>query len=44
MEMAIGSDSVSHITDVISVYLEEKGIDLVRCGALAGKEADYWAS
>lgn len=41
MKMAIGSDSVHHLTDAISAYLEGKGVTLVRCGALAGKTADY---
>lgn len=41
MKMSIGGDSVSHLSDVITAYLEEKGIELVRCGALADKEADY---
>jgi ribose 5-phosphate isomerase B len=39
--MAVGSDSVTNLTRVITEYLESKGIDLVSCGALAGKEADY---
>ena len=41
MKMAIGGDSVSHITDAIKEYLEEKKIKLIHCGALAGKESDY---
>jgi len=41
MKMAIGSDSVVHITDAITRHLEGKGIDLVRCAALAGEKADY---
>ncbi len=41
MKMAIGSDSVRAITDAISEYLEAKGVELVRCGALAGEKADY---
>lgn len=41
MKMAVGSDSVQYITEAVSNYLEEKGIQLVPCGALAGKEADY---
>jgi len=41
MKMAIGSDGVRAITEAISEYLEEKGVELVRCGALAGEKADY---
>ncbi len=41
MKMAIGSDSVRAITEAISEYLEAKGVELVRCGALAGDKADY---
>ena len=42
MKMAIGSDSVSHVTEEITGYLEDKpGIELLRCGALAGRDADY---
>ena len=41
MKMAVGSDSVSNLTHEITAYLEEKGIELTRCGALAGEEADY---
>ena len=40
MKMAIGSDSVRAITDAISEYLEAKGVELVRCGALAGEKAE----
>ena len=39
--MAVGSDSVSNLTDEITAYLERKGIELRRCGSLAGDEADY---
>jgi len=41
MKMAIGSDSTCNLTDTISAHLESKGIELVRCGALAGEQADY---
>lgn len=41
MRMAIGSDSVRHITAAIAQHLEQKGIELVHCGALAGESADY---
>ena len=41
MKMAIGSDSVNHLTDEIVRHLESKGVELVRCGALADKTADY---
>ncbi len=41
MKMAIGSDSVGNLTDTIVAHLQAKGIELVRCGALAGDQADY---
>ena len=41
MRLAIGSDSTCHLTDEITRYLEDKGISLQRCAALAGEEADY---
>lgn len=41
MRMALGSDSVTNLTQAITEHLRSKGIDLVACGALAGKEADY---
>lgn len=41
MKMAVGSDSACHLTQAITAYLESKGIELVRCGALADKPADY---
>lgn len=41
MKMAIGSDSVSHITDEIAAHLESKGVELLYCGAMAGRQADY---
>ena len=41
MTMAVGADGVCHLTDVITSHLEEKGTEIDRCGALAGKEADY---
>ncbi len=41
MKMAVGSDSVSSLTHEITAYLEKKGIELIRCGSLAGEEADY---
>ncbi len=41
MKMAIGSDSVNHLTGEIVKHLESKGIELARCGALADKTADY---
>ena len=41
MKMAVGSDSVGNLTETIVAYLEAKGVELVRCGALAGKELDY---
>ena len=41
MKMAIGSDSTGSLTDEITSYLESKGIELMRCGALKGTPADY---
>jgi len=41
MKMAVGSDSAGNLTETIVAYLAEKGVELVRCGALAGKEVDY---
>jgi len=41
MKMAIGSDSTNNLTEHVTAYLEEKGIELVRFGSLAGEEADY---
>jgi len=41
MRMAAGSDSVQHITGAVCGYLEAKGVQLLRCGALDGREADY---
>jgi len=41
MKMAVGSDTLSHATEALSDYLEEKGIELVRCGRCCGEEADY---
>ncbi len=39
--MAVGSDSVCNLTHAITGHLEDKGIELLRCGRLAGEEADY---
>jgi ribose 5-phosphate isomerase B len=41
MTIAVGSDSVQHIAEVVTGHLREKGIDVVTCGALAGLKADY---
>jgi ribose 5-phosphate isomerase B len=41
MKMAIGSDSTNNLTREITAYLESKGVELVRCGALAEKQVDY---
>ena len=40
MKMAIGSDSTNSLTEHVTAYLEERGIELVRFGSLAGEEAD----
>jgi len=41
MKIAVGSDSVQHIGDVVVRYLRDKGITVETCGALAGLTADY---
>ena len=42
MKMAIGSDSVSHMTEEIVGYLKGMpDMELLQCGALAGRDADY---
>lgn len=41
MRIAVGSDSVQHIGDVVVRHLQEKGITVEPCGALAGRRADY---
>ena len=41
MKMAVGSDSVTSMTEAVCQYLESKGVQLTRCGQCAGREADY---
>lgn len=41
MKMAIGSDSASYFATAICAYLEEKGVELLRCGQCCGEQADY---
>lgn len=41
MKMAVGSDSASHFSTAICAYLEEKGVELIRCGQCCGEQADY---
>ena len=41
MKMAVGSDSASHFATAICAYLEEKGVELTRCGQCCGESADY---
>ena len=41
MKFAIGGDSTPYITQSITRHLEDKGIDLIKCGALKGEDADY---
>ncbi|MGA2031015.1 MAG: RpiB/LacA/LacB family sugar-phosphate isomerase [Thermoguttaceae bacterium] len=41
MNMAAGSDGITHLTEVIVAHLREKGVAVTPCGALAGKPADY---
>ena len=41
MKMAVGSDSESHFATAICAYLEQKGVELLRCGQCCGEDADY---
>ena len=41
MKMAVGSDGICNLTNIITKYLESKEIELVRYGALAGEKSDY---
>jgi len=41
MKMAVGSDSASHFATAICAHLEEKGVELLRCGQCCGEQADY---
>lgn len=41
MKMAVGGDSVSHLSDVIISHLKDKGIEVELCGTLSGRSADY---
>ena len=41
MKMAVGSDSLSHMTESVCAYLEENGVELIRCGSCAGRDCDY---
>ncbi len=41
MKIAVGSDSVQHIAEVVTRHLADKGIEVVACGALRGEAADY---
>jgi len=41
MRIAVGSDSVQHIGEVVVNHLKSKGIEVVLCGALKGETADY---
>jgi ribose 5-phosphate isomerase B len=41
MTVAVGSDSVQHIGEVVMRHLSGKGIEVIPCGALAGRAADY---
>ena len=41
MKIAVGSDSTSNIANVITAYLEEKGVTIIRYAALTGMQADY---
>lgn len=41
VRIAVGSDSLQHIGEVVISHLREKGIDVKACGALAGETADY---
>jgi ribose 5-phosphate isomerase B len=41
VKIAVGSDSVQHIAEVVTRHLRDKGIDVVTCGALDGVAADH---
>jgi ribose 5-phosphate isomerase B len=41
MRIAIGSDCTSHLTAEIVGYVESKGHEIERCGAIAGRASDY---
>lgn len=41
MKMAVGSDALSHMTESVCAYLEEKGVELIRRGSCAGEDCDY---
>lgn len=41
MRIAVGSDSAQPIGETVIRHLQEKGITVVPCGALAGHMADY---
>ncbi len=41
MRMAVGSDNRSAMTEAVCAYLEERGVELLRCGQCACEEADY---
>ena len=44
MKMAVGSDTTCHLTDVIIKHLNEKGIELVRFGALGDGPVDNYVA
>lgn len=39
--IAVGSDSVQHLGEVVMQHFAERGIAVTACGALAGREVDY---
>ncbi|MBN2210013.1 MAG: RpiB/LacA/LacB family sugar-phosphate isomerase [Sedimentisphaerales bacterium] len=41
MVIAIGGDSQTHLSDIVCKILTERKFELILCGALAGKQADY---
>jgi ribose 5-phosphate isomerase B len=41
MKMAVGGDTISHLTNAVIGYLEGKGVVAERYGALGGRQADY---
>jgi ribose 5-phosphate isomerase B len=41
MKMAVGGDTICHLTDAVIGHLEGKGVVVERYGALDGKQADY---
>ncbi len=41
MKIAVGGDSCCHLAEQLMGYLQSRGMELIRCAALAGRESDY---